>query len=105
MEEKNRDFWAMEQIGERLERWPKNSEGEPEEPVKLCWCEALDMAAQMRMSMLEAFGIPCICQYRGGGGFGKLMMGMSGEGMDLYVPKSMLEDAKALCEEEYHEEL
>ena len=33
----------------------------------------------------------------GDGSFARLIFGMSGQGTDLYVPKSMAEDAAALC--------
>ena len=106
MDDVQKDFWAMEHIGELVENWPKDSEGAPEEPVRLGWCNSINFDAQMRVNMLEAYGIPCICRYRGKlGDSGKLILGMGCEGIDLYVPVSMLEDAKALCEEEYHEEL
>ena len=32
--------------------------------------------------------------------FGKLILGMSGQGVDILVPKTMYEDAVALCNEE-----
>ena len=48
--------------------------------------------------MLEAYGVPCVRQYPNDGGFGKLIMGMSGTGVDIYVPQSMLNDALTLCE-------
>ena len=43
--------------------------------------------------MLEAYGIPCLRQYPGDGDFGKVVLGMSGFGTDIYVPESMFEDA------------
>ena len=46
--------------------------------------------------MLEAYGIPCLKRYPGNGSFGKVILGMSGQGTEIYVPKSMLEDAAAL---------
>ena len=48
--------------------------------------------------MLEAYGIPCLKIYPGDGSFGKLILGMSVQGVDIYVPQSLLEDARALCE-------
>ena len=36
-------------------------------------------------------------QYPGDGSFGKLILGMSGQGTEIYVPKSMVEDAANLC--------
>ena len=97
--------WGKSRSGELLENWPRNSAGEPEEPALLCHCKCLDMSDQLRMNMLKAYGIPCLCADHGDGNFGRLILGMSGEGVDIFVPKSLLEDALALCEEDQHEEL
>ena len=42
---------------------------------------------------------------RGNGNLGRVYLGISGYGVDIYVPKSLLNDAKQLCEEENNEEL
>lgn len=97
--------WGRTGIGELLDRWPKNEDGKPEEPVFLCNLGNNDMSDTLRVNMLEAYGIPCVTRYPGDGGFGKLVLGMSGQGTDIYVPKSMLEDALLLCKEENNEEL
>ena len=83
--------------GELYERWPKDESGEPEEPVFLGTAMNINLFDELTVNMLEAYGIPCIKRYPGNGSFGKLIMGMSGEGTEIYVPKSMLEDAAALC--------
>ena len=43
--------------------------------------------------MLEAYGIPCLCVAPGDGSFGRVVLGMSGCGMDIYVPESLYDDA------------
>ena len=56
--------------------------------------------------MLEAYGIPCLRRYPGDGSFGRLILGISGQGVDILVPKSLYNDAKVLIEGEMnHEEL
>ncbi len=97
--------WGKARAGELLENWPRSEDGGPEEPVLLCHCECLDMSDQLRMNMLKAYGIHCLSVDHGDGNFGRLILGMSGEGVDIFVPKSLLEDALALCEEENNEEL
>jgi len=98
-----RNSWAGDGL---FERWPKTGDGEPEEPVFLCHCKGVDMSDTVLVDMLETCGIPCLRQYPGNGSFGFVVMGMSGQGVDLYVPKSMHEEAVALCEgEEQDEEL
>ena len=89
--------WSRVIRGELYERWPKDENGEPEEPVFLGTAVNLNLFDELTVNMLEAYGIPCIRRYPGNGSFGKLILGMSGEGTEIYVPKSMLEDAAALC--------
>ena len=83
--------------GELYERWPKDENGEPEEPVRLGTAMNLNLFDELTVNMLEACGIPCLTLYPGDGSFGKLILGMSGQGTDIYVPASMAEDAAALC--------
>ena len=63
------------------------------------------MGDELKINMLEAYSIPCLRMYPGDGGFGRVVLGMSGQGTDIYVPKSLLEDAIELCKEENNEEL
>ena len=51
------------------------------------------MQDELLVNMLEAYGIPVIKNYPGDGEFGKVILGMSGLGTDLFVPESMYEDA------------
>ena len=50
------------------------------------------------VNMLEAYGIPCLKNYPGDGQFGKIMLGMSGYGVEILVPETLLADAQALRE-------
>ena len=83
--------------GDLQKRWPRDDSGEFVAPKFLAWRQCVDLADEFLVNMLEAYGIPCIKRYPGNGSFGKLILGMSGEGTEIYVPKSMLEDAAALC--------
>ena len=89
--------WGKSAKVRLYERWPKTETGEPEAPALLCNCKSLDLADELKINMLEAYGIPCLRIYPGDGGFGKLILGMSGQGVDIYVPASLLEDAQTLC--------
>ena len=93
MDDKN---WSRSLPGGLLERWPKDERGEPEEPVLLTTAINLNLFDEMTINMLEAYGIPCLRRYPGDGSFGKVVLGMSGQGTEIYVPRSMLEDAAAL---------
>ena len=61
---------------------------------------------EMLANLLEAYGIPCLRQFPKDGSFGRVVLGMSGNGADIYVPETMLEDAKNLISEdgEYDDE-
>lgn len=97
--------WGLTLNAQLIERWPKDERGEPVVPAFLCNCKNLDLGDELIINMLEAYGIPCLRRYPGDGGFGKLIIGKSGQGTDIYVPESLLEDALELCKEENNEEL
>ncbi len=98
MDEPIRIDWGRAELSGLSERWPKDENGQPEEPVLLCTLSALDMRDELLLNMLEAYGIPCLRRYPGDGAFGKLILGMSGQGTDILVPKSLYHDAKELSE-------
>ena len=86
---------AVEQIskGELSVRIPVNGDDE----LSYLSSSINNMVDELTVNMLEACGIPCLRVYPGDGSFGKLIFGMSGQGTDIYVPKSMAADAAALC--------
>lgn len=90
--------WGRRLTGDILKRWPKDENGELVEPVFLTHRMCLDMSDEMLVNLLEAYNIPCIRQYPNDGDFGRLMLGMSGTGVDIYVPRTMYEDAVNLSE-------
>ena len=77
-------------------RWPKGADGAPEMPVLLVDSTEEDNAAGMTIEMLRAYGIPVMKQYAEDGTLGKVLFGTPGSGVGLYVPESMLEDARNL---------
>ena len=91
--------WGRHRPGKLLEKWPRDAQGEPVRPAFLKHCSGLDMEDSIALSLLEAYGIPAIAQYPNDGEFGKVILGMGGSGTDLFVPETMLEDAKNLFEE------
>jgi hypothetical protein len=82
-----------------MKDWPYLADGQPEKPVRLKHVSAVNMEDAMLVNMLKAYGIPVITNYPQDGAMGKVVMGMSGFGTDIYVPESRLEDAKALMED------
>lgn len=83
---------------ELLARWPKRADGRPEAQAFLANLQDVGGIADMSIAMLESFGIPVLKKYRSGGGAGRIVLGFSGYGADLFVPVSRLEEAKALLE-------
>ena len=90
--------WGRDLPGTLQDKWPRTPEGDFEEPTFLKHCIAVDMQDELLVNMLGAYGVPCVRQYPCDGQFGKIILGMSGTGVDIYVPKSMLDDALTLCE-------
>ena len=92
--------WGRNEYSELLKRWPKDEDGCPEAPVFLRCEKNLDMSDELLVNMLEAYQIPCLRVYPGDGSFGRVVLGTSGWGVDIYVPESLYEDAKELTEGE-----
>ena len=92
--------WGRGEYSELLKRWPKDENGQPEAPVFLRSEKNLDMSDELLVNMLEAYQIPCLRIYPGDGAFGRVVLGASGWGVDIYVPESLYEDAKELTEGE-----
>jgi len=91
--------WGRHLAGDLLERWPRDEEGRLEPPVYLCHCGGLDMDEVMLVSRMESYGIPCLKQYPNNGEFGRLILGISGSGVDIFVPASVWADACELLRE------
>ena len=73
--------------------WPEK-DGSPEEPAFLEHIAGSRTELDMERNMLWAYGIPTVCRYPNDGEFGNIMVGFAGGGVDIFVPVSMLEDAK-----------
>ena len=80
------------------DRWPTDEQGRAEESAFLCTCSGTDMEDTLTVNLLEAYGIPCVRYFPGDGAFAHVVMGASGTGVDIFVPKSMLETAQKLIE-------
>ena len=84
--------------------WPVNARGEKEKAVLLTSTFDSTADADMLISLLAAYRIPCFKYFDYEGGAGKVINGFSGYGASLYVPASLLEDAKEILEAEPVEE-
>ena len=76
--------------------WPIDAQGEKEKAVLLTSRFDSTADADMLISLLAAYRIPCFKYFDYEGGAGKVINGFSGYGADLYVPASRLEEARAL---------
>ena len=81
--------------------WPNGDDGKPVPPVFLTHLAAVGLEGQIVVSMLESAGIPVVTQYPNDGDFGRIIIGISGTGIDLYVPMTMLEDARGMLDGQF----
>ena len=91
--------WGRQMPGELIARWPRDEAGELEAPVYLCHCKPVDMEEALTVARMESYGIPCLRQYPNNGDLGRLIIGVSGPGVDIYVPASLWADACELLRE------
>ena len=90
MTEPAKDFWARADR-DLLEHWPKDASGAPETAARLDIQWELDSRADLTVSFLESCGIPAFLN----GSLGKVLGGFAAQGMEIWVPASRLEEAKA----------
>ena len=101
----DKSFWRFGRHGGSELPWPADEAGQREKAVAIHHgFDSLD-DADMTVSFLTAYGIPCFKHYDKEGAAGKVINGFSGFGADVYVPASRAEEAMALlsadiCEEE-----
>lgn len=96
--------WGRNRRGNLMERWPTDPAGEPVAPVFLTHRTSNDMADAMLVSLLEAYDIPVLLQYPNDGEFGRVILGISGGGADIYVPETEYETAMELLNGEVIED-
>ncbi len=92
-----RDFGKRRKIADK---WPKKENGEPIAPAFLKHVGGSPMDSELTLSLLEAYGIPAVCQYPNNGEFGRLMIGHAGGGIDIFVPETLLDEAKDIISAE-----
>ena len=85
MTEPAKDFWARADR-DLLKRWPKDAEGHPERAVRLGIQWELDSMADITVFK--------------NGTLGKVLGGFAAQGVDICVPASRAEEARALLEQQ-----
>jgi hypothetical protein len=84
--------------------WPRDSSGELVAPAYLMHISGGPLDMEITLNLLEAYGIPHVCEYPNNGLFGKLIMGHPPSGMEVFVPETMLEDAQNVLNADILEE-
>ena len=74
--------------------WPNGENGEAVPPAFLKRIHGGPLDMELTLNLLEAYGIPHVCEYPNNGLFGKLILGYPPGGMEVFVPETMLEDAQ-----------
>ena len=74
--------------------WPKDESNESIPPVFLTHIYGGPLDTELTLNVLEAYGIPYICEYPHNGLIGKLILGQSASGIKVFVPETLLEDAQ-----------
>ena len=101
-EKKKKAVWSFS--GKSELPWPVDEDGEPEEAALLTTVFGTQVDYDMQTGMLNAFGIPTTCDFPGAGRLAKVILGFTGTGMEVYVPKSMLDAAQDLITQKPDEE-
>jgi len=88
--------WSLSKKNENKPAWPNGDGGDAVPPAFLTHIGGGPLDMELTLSLLEAYGIPYVCDYPNNGLFGKLIMGHPPSGMEVYVPETLLEDAQNL---------
>ena len=96
--------WGRDLPGDLAEKWPKDENGDFVPAAWLTNCSQIDMGDAILTGVLDSCGIPFYKRFPHYGGFGNLMLGMSAEGVDIFVPETMLEEAKNILKGESEDE-
>ncbi len=86
--------WSFDRDRGVVGQWPRDARGEYERPAFLEHVFGSEPELALERNMLLSFGVPTVCRYPLDGTLGKVVLGMSGTGMEIFVPESMLEDAR-----------
>lgn len=78
--------------------WPLNGSGEPEDPVLLTQITDLGGRCALLLSRLRAYSIPSLIRYPGADAMVRIIFGFSGNGAQIFVPASRLEEACKLLD-------
>ena len=83
--------------------WPKLEDETAEKPAFLVHLREADLEGEIVVNLLLSAQIPVKLRYPNDGSFGRVVMGISGTGIDVYVPESYFEEAQALLAADFEE--
>lgn len=86
--------WGFAKNWNKLDDWPADEKGEKIKPAFLMHVGGAPVDMEVELNVLDAYNIPTILQYPNNGDFGRIIIGHAGGGVDIYVPETMLDDAK-----------
>lgn len=89
---------ALERGGAGALRWPTDEKGIPIKPAFLAKVVGNQLDYEMQVGLLRAFGVPVQTDLPNSGQLVRILFGFTGAGSDIYVPETMLEEARALLE-------
>ena len=84
--------------------WPNDDKGKPIPAHFIGHMREVDMEGQIVINLLHSADIPVKLKYPNDGSFGRVILGFSGTGVEIYVPETMKEEAHGLLEGEIVEE-
>ena len=93
--------WSLKK--NKGQQWPNGENGEPIPPVFLMQIYGGPLDTELTFNLLEAYGIPYICEYPNNGLLGKLILGFPSAGIDIFVPETQLEDAQNILNADSYE--
>ena len=98
--------WSLKKNKDEKPAWPlaDGGGGESVAPAFLTHIHGGPLDMELTLNLLEAYGIPYVCEYPNNGLFGKLIMGHPPGGMEVFVPETTLEDAQNLLSADLVEE-
>lgn len=86
--------WSLKKKEDKTPEWPTQENGDPVPPAFLTHIGGGPLNMELTLNLLNAYGIPYVCEYPNNGLFGKLIMGHPPGGMEVYVPETLAEDAQ-----------
>ena len=98
------EAWGISRGKNTMDTWPKDENGEMVPPVFLVHVHGGPVDTELTVNLLGAYGIPVLTKYPNNGEFGKIILGYSATGIDLYVPETMAEDARNILSADIEEE-